>query len=81
MKTEAFGDQELLTVFRAFDRDGNGFITAAEPPHSMAKLGLALSVKELWTMIWEADSDGDGRISFSEFATAMLLAKSLDIPH
>jgi calcium-binding protein CML len=80
VKTEAFNDKELLTVFRAFDRDGNGFITAAELAHSMAKLGQALSVKELWTMIREADSDGDGRISFPEFAAAMMSASSLDIP-
>ncbi|KAG0570886.1 hypothetical protein KC19_6G195000 [Ceratodon purpureus] len=80
VKTEAFNDKELLTVFRAFDRDGNGFITAAELAHSMAKLGQALSVKELWTMIREADSDGDGRISFPEFAAAMMSASKLDIP-
>ncbi|XP_024379770.1 probable calcium-binding protein CML18 [Physcomitrium patens] len=80
VKTVAYNDKELLTVFRAFDRDGNGFITAAELAHSMAKLGQTLSVKELWTMIREADIDGDGRISFPEFAAAMTTASSLDIP-
>lgn len=79
VKTEVFNDKELLTVFRAFDRDGNGFITAVELAHAMAKLGHALSVKELWTMIREADLDGDGRISFPEFAAAMVSASSLDI--
>jgi calcium-binding protein CML len=79
VKQEVFSDKELLTVFRAFDRDGNGFITAAELAHSMAKLGQALSVKELWTMIREADQDGDGRISFPEFASAMTSASTLDI--
>lgn len=80
VKQDVFSDKELLTVFRAFDRDGNGFITAAELAHSMAKLGQALSVKELWTMIREADQDGDGRISFPEFASAMTSASRLDIP-
>lgn len=73
-------DEELLAVFRTFDRDGNGFITAAELAHSMARLGHALSVKELSDMIREADTDGDGRISFSEFAAAMSSASGLDIP-
>ncbi|CAN1256601.1 Probable calcium-binding protein CML11 [Linum perenne] len=54
-----------------FDRDGNGYITAAELAHSMAKLGHALTVEELNGMITEADTDGDGRISFSEFSRAI----------
>lgn len=75
-----YNQGELLAVFRTFDRDGNGFITAAELAHSMAKLGHALSVKELSDMIREADTDGDGRISFTEFAAAMSSAASgLDV--
>ncbi|CAN0908037.1 Probable calcium-binding protein CML11 [Linum grandiflorum] len=54
-----------------FDRDGNGYITAAELAHSMAKLGHALTVEELNGMITEADTDGDGRISFPEFSRAI----------
>jgi len=42
------------------DRDGNGFITAMELAHSMAKLGHALTAEELTGMIKEADTDGDG---------------------
>ncbi|XP_024388042.1 probable calcium-binding protein CML11 [Physcomitrium patens] len=79
VKAVVYSDKELLTVFRAFDRDGNGFITAAELAHSMAKLGQTLSVTELRTMIREADSDGDGRISFSEFSAAMTCASRLDV--
>lgn len=68
--------EELLYLFRKFDRDGNGYITAAELAHSMARMGHALSVKELTDMIREADTDGDGRISFAEFAAAMTNAAS-----
>ncbi|KAJ7011132.1 calcium-binding protein CML18 [Populus alba x Populus x berolinensis] len=57
-----------------FDRDGNGFITAAELAHSMAKLGHALTAEELTGMIKEADTDGDGRISFEEFSRAITSA-------
>lgn len=77
--TVPYNDKELLAVFRAFDRDGNGFITAAELVHSMARLGHSLTVRELSDMIREADTDGDGRISFQEFATAMSSASSLDV--
>ncbi|XP_057542624.1 probable calcium-binding protein CML15 [Amaranthus tricolor] len=62
---------QLLEVFRSFDRDGNGFITAAELAGSMAKMGHPLSYKELALMMTEADVNGDGVISFNEFASVM----------
>ncbi|ESW10348.1 hypothetical protein PHAVU_009G201700 [Phaseolus vulgaris] len=61
----------LLGVFKYFDRDGNGFITAAELAGAMAKMGQPLTYRELREMITEADTDGDGVISFNEFATVM----------
>ncbi|XP_068635427.1 probable calcium-binding protein CML18 [Aristolochia californica] len=69
-----YTEEQLRQLFRLFDRDGNGYITAAELAHSMAKLGHALTVEELTGMIKEADTDGDGRISFSEFAQAITSA-------
>ncbi|PPR94443.1 hypothetical protein GOBAR_AA26234 [Gossypium barbadense] len=56
------------------DLDGNGYITAAELAHSMAKLGHALTAEELTGMIKEADTDGDGMISFEEFSNAITSA-------
>ncbi|KAI3894841.1 hypothetical protein MKX03_014947 [Papaver bracteatum] len=58
----------LKQLFSMFDRDENGYITAAELAHSMTKLGHALTSKELTGMIKEADTDGDGGISFQEFS-------------
>ncbi|KAE8693961.1 putative calcium-binding protein CML12 [Hibiscus syriacus] len=65
------GNEELMEVFRLFDRDGNGIITAAELAGCMAKMGHPLKYKELIEMMREADSDGDGVISFSEFSSVM----------
>ena len=65
-------NQELLLgIFRSFDRDGNGYISAAELAGAMAKMGQPLTYRELTEMIEEADTDGDGVISFNEFATVM----------
>ncbi|KAL9314357.1 hypothetical protein ACSQ67_019809 [Phaseolus vulgaris] len=61
----------LLGVFKYFDRDGNGFITTAELARAMAKMGQPLTYRELGEMITEADTDGDGVISFNEFAIVM----------
>ncbi|KAK7360889.1 hypothetical protein VNO77_02906 [Canavalia gladiata] len=69
-----YTEEQLRHLFRMFDRDGNGFITAAELAHSMAKLGHALTADELTGMIKEADTDGDGMISYQEFAKAITSA-------
>lgn len=77
MNGDALINQEqLLEVFRSFDRDGNGYITAAELAGAMAKMGQPLTYKELREMIKEADADGDGMISFNEFATVMAKSAS-----
>ncbi|KAG7955871.1 hypothetical protein I3843_11G096600 [Carya illinoinensis] len=69
-----YTEDQLRQLFGMFDRDGDGFITAAELAHSMAKLGHALTVEELTGMIKEADTDGDGRINFHEFSHAITSA-------
>ncbi|OAY75262.1 probable calcium-binding protein CML14 [Ananas comosus] len=72
MTQRALVDQaQLLEVFRAFDRDGNGYISAAELARSMARMGQPLTFVELTQMMREADADGDGVINFTEFAAVM----------
>jgi len=63
--------EQLLQVFRSFDRDGNGYITAIELAGAMAKMGQPLTYGELAEMMREADTNGDGVISFNEFASIM----------
>ncbi|KAK4760023.1 hypothetical protein SAY87_023154 [Trapa incisa] len=69
-----YSEDQLRRIFKMFDRDGNGYITAAELAHSMANLGHALTAEELTGMIREADTDGDGCINFQEFAQAITSA-------
>ncbi|CAN1312756.1 Probable calcium-binding protein CML16 [Linum perenne] len=66
--------EQLLEVFQSFDRDGNGYITTAELAGSMAKMGHPLSYKELSEMMRQADTNGDGVLSFHEFSN--ILARS-----
>ena len=55
-----------------FDKDGNGFISAAELRHVMTNLGEKLTDEEVDEMIREADIDGDGQINYEEFAKMMM---------
>ncbi|XP_022736636.1 probable calcium-binding protein CML15 [Durio zibethinus] len=72
MNEEILVNQDvLMEVFQLFDRDGNGYITAAELAGCTAKMGQPLTYRELTEMIKEADADGDGVISFNEFSSAM----------
>lgn len=57
-------EEEMREAFKIFDRSGNGFITAKELKHGMVYMGERLSDEEVEEMMREADSDGDGRISF-----------------
>ena len=54
----------LFFFCRVFDKDGNGFISAAELRHVMTNLGEKLMDEEVDEMIREADIDGDGQINY-----------------
>ena len=47
-----------------FDKDGNGYISAAELRHVMTNLGEKLTDDEVEEMIREADIDGDGQVNY-----------------
>lgn len=54
--------EEIREAFKVFDRDNNGFISAAELRHVMTSIGEKLTDDEVDEMIREADQDGDGKI-------------------
>jgi len=68
--------EEILEAFKVFDKDGNGFISAAELRHIMTNLGEKLTDEEVDEMIREADIDGDGQINYEEFVK-MMMSKEL----
>ena len=64
-------EQEILDTFQAFDKDGNGFISAAEVRHIMTTLGEKLTDEEVDELIREADMDCDGQVNYEEFVMMM----------
>jgi calmodulin len=65
-------EEEIKEAFKVFDKDGNGFISAAELRHVMTNLGEKLTEEEVDEMIREADVDGDGQINYEEFVKMMV---------
>ncbi len=57
-------EEEIREAFKVFDKDNNGFISAAELRHVMTNLGEKLTEEEVEEMIREADVDGDGQINY-----------------
>ena len=51
-------EDEMKEAFRVFDKEGNGFISAAEMRHIMMNLGEKLTEDEVDEMVHEGDIDG-----------------------
>ena len=68
MQSRAQFTEELTEVFKRFDANGDGKISASELGSILRSLGgVASTEEELQSMIREVDSDGDGFISLEEF--------------
>lgn len=49
---------------QVFDKNGDGYISAAELRHVMTTLGERLTEEEVSEMVKEADMDGDGQVNY-----------------
>ena len=65
-------EQKLVDLFKIFDRDGNGKITATELRTVMSAIAEErVPESEVNDMLSEADTNGDGQIDLSEFIVVM----------
>ncbi|GAA0162694.1 calmodulin-related [Lithospermum erythrorhizon] len=60
-------EEELEQVFKKFDVNGDGKVSASELGSIMRSLGTPATTEELAVMIKEVDGDGDGCINLKEF--------------
>jgi Ca2+-binding EF-hand superfamily protein len=58
---------EVLEIFRAYDRNHSGSIDRAELAALLEALGAAPSEEELQIAVEEIDRNGSGKISWQEF--------------
>ncbi|XP_022244772.1 calmodulin-A-like isoform X2 [Limulus polyphemus] len=68
-------EEALREAFAVFDRNSDGYISSSDLRHAMINLGEKLTDEEVENMIKEADSDGDGLVSFDEFVKIVTPAK------
>ncbi|XP_042506395.1 calcium-binding protein CML37-like [Macadamia integrifolia] len=61
----------LELVFRYFDEDGDGKISATELQSCVRTMGGELSTEEAVSVVGSSDSDGDGLLGMDDFARLM----------
>merc|ERR1739845_187449 len=65
-------EEEVIEAFKVFDKEGNGFISAAELRHIVTNLGEKLTDEEADEMLREADIEGTENINYVEFVKMMM---------
>ncbi|KAJ3201181.1 hypothetical protein HDU82_008300 [Entophlyctis luteolus] len=70
-------EDDIREAWKVFDKEGNGFISAAELRHIMTNLGEKLTDEEVDLIIREADVEGNGQIDYTrkEFLNMMRTAE------
>jgi Ca2+-binding EF-hand superfamily protein len=64
-------EQMMIDVFRMIDKDNDGYIAAHEVYDLMKHLGSPITMDQADAMIYEADLDNDGTISYVELISMM----------
>ena len=64
-------DSELCNAFKIFDADGDGYISLVELRDTLMIVGEKVLDCDINRMFNEADLDGDGLLSYEEFAEWM----------
>ncbi|XP_035676401.1 leucine-rich repeat-containing protein 74A-like [Branchiostoma floridae] len=66
----------MIDMFRQFDKDQSGDITAEEFKAGLKELGLAVDEDQLDEMITQLDTDKNGRIDYQELMTGRVIFRT-----
>lgn len=67
-----FTEDDFRESFKVFDRDGNGYVSAAELRHVMTNLGEKLTDDEVDEMLQAFDMDRDGQLNYEDMVNMMI---------
>ena len=65
-------DFNIFDAFRIFDLNGNGYLTTSELKIGLQEIGVYAGYEEVDLFFKRYDTNRNGRVSFSEFASALL---------
>jgi len=65
------GSESMISVFKAFDISGDGFIGEFELGQMLAQMGQVVNENDLAEIIRKVDTNGDGKLDYGEFARMM----------
>ena len=71
--------RDIHDVFKYFDKNDDGFVTATEIRQVMRELGRDISEEQAEQMIADVDKEGSGRITYQRFKS-MVLSDETDGP-
>ena len=66
---ELVPDEDIKRAFKAFDKEGSGYISPDNLQKMMRSVGEYISLREAQEMIRDADTNYDGKISYPEFVS------------
>merc|ERR1712151_1280429 len=67
MNAESDDKESIRRAWRILDEDRRGRISFDDVVATVRRLGLNLSNEELRDMMWHADTNNDGEVTFDEF--------------
>ena len=69
-------EDELVAAFRVFDHENSGYLSTAELKHALKTLAHEMGDNEIEEMFIEADCNGNGAISYEDFAKMIVPKKN-----
>ena len=72
---EELTEEEIGAIFRVWDGDGNGYLTADEFRTAVERDGENFTKKEIDEFLRECDADGNDQVSIEEFVKFMRSTK------
>lgn len=61
-------EERLIQAFKEYDENGDGYITVEEFHRALTRAGQKVTLGDVEKLVSKVDKDGDGVISFMEFA-------------